>query len=151
MSVRLKFYVLCSEVMYKSVWKKVNAFIWVLVMSFFFSSRRRHTRCALVTGVQTCALPIYPVGSPRPLHGRATGHLARGRAMRHGRRMAVRQESFMPQPSGLLAALCLFGATLSAAPAARAQEAAVAASLTRSEERRVGKECVSPCRSRWSP
>src|SRR3546814_7152665 len=28
--------------------------------SFFFSSRRRHTRCALVTGVQTCALPIYP-------------------------------------------------------------------------------------------
>src|SRR3546814_2612112 len=50
--------------------------------------------------------------------------------MRHGRRMAVRQESFMPQPSGLLAALCLFGATLSAAPAARAQEAAVAASLT---------------------
>src|SRR3546814_13038878 len=27
--------------------------------NFFFSSRRRHTRCALVTGVQTCALPIY--------------------------------------------------------------------------------------------
>src|SRR3546814_2661757 len=29
-------------------------------ISFFFSSRRRHTRCALVTGVQTCALPILP-------------------------------------------------------------------------------------------
>src|SRR3546814_8728777 len=28
------------------------------VLFFFFSSRRRHTRCALVTGVQTCALPI---------------------------------------------------------------------------------------------
>src|SRR3546814_9218907 len=27
--------------------------------AFLFSSRRRHTRCALVTGVQTCALPIY--------------------------------------------------------------------------------------------
>src|SRR3546814_7958177 len=27
--------------------------------SFDFSSRRRHTRCALVAGVQTCALPIY--------------------------------------------------------------------------------------------
>src|SRR3546814_4660555 len=26
--------------------------------AFFFSSRRRDTRCALVTGVQTCALPI---------------------------------------------------------------------------------------------
>src|SRR3546814_2888644 len=29
---------------------------------FFFSSRRRHTRCALVTGVQTCALPIWSRG-----------------------------------------------------------------------------------------
>src|SRR3546814_2710545 len=28
------------------------------VVVFFFSSRRRHTRCALGTGVQTCALPI---------------------------------------------------------------------------------------------
>src|SRR3546814_5654155 len=31
---------------------------WLYVFMFFFSSRRRHTRCALVTGVQTCALPI---------------------------------------------------------------------------------------------
>src|SRR3546814_7544173 len=29
-----------------------------MTVVFFFSSRRRHTRCALVTGVQTCALPI---------------------------------------------------------------------------------------------
>src|SRR3546814_8716850 len=29
-----------------------------MMFLFFFSSRRRHTRCALVTGVQTCALPI---------------------------------------------------------------------------------------------
>src|SRR3546814_3918717 len=33
------------------------------VVFFFFSSRRRHTRCALVTGVQTCALPISTVAS----------------------------------------------------------------------------------------
>src|SRR3546814_954539 len=33
-------------------------FVYVLSFVFFFSSRRRHTRCALVTGVQTCALPI---------------------------------------------------------------------------------------------
>src|SRR3546814_2225490 len=37
-------------------------FAWFFVccgyVVFFFSSRRRHTRCALVTGVQTCALPI---------------------------------------------------------------------------------------------
>src|SRR3546814_15059206 len=36
-----------------------------LCVVFFFSSRRRHTRCALVTGVQTCALPISPV-MPKP-------------------------------------------------------------------------------------
>src|SRR3546814_1008421 len=35
---------------------------------FFFTSRRRHTRCALVTGVQTCALPIFlACNSNRPL------------------------------------------------------------------------------------
>src|SRR3546814_5358327 len=33
---------------------------------FFFSSRRRHTRCALVTGVQTCALPISWKAKLRP-------------------------------------------------------------------------------------
>src|SRR3546814_9926478 len=32
------------------------------VYTCFFSSRRRHTRCVLVTGVQTCALPISPAG-----------------------------------------------------------------------------------------
>src|SRR3546814_6722480 len=36
----------------------VYSFVYGLL--FFFSSRRRHTRCALVTGVQTCALPICP-------------------------------------------------------------------------------------------
>src|SRR3546814_5486021 len=29
-----------------------------MCVCLFFASRRRHTRCALVTGVQTCALPI---------------------------------------------------------------------------------------------
>src|SRR3546814_10263137 len=42
-------------------------------MSFFFSSRRRHTRCALVTGVQTCALPIS--------HGLMTPDARRGSAL----------------------------------------------------------------------
>src|SRR3546814_9189316 len=39
---------------------------------FFFSSRRRHTRCALVTGVQTCALPIFFAGSVAGLGGGLT-------------------------------------------------------------------------------
>src|SRR3546814_4729217 len=34
-----------------------------MLYCFFFSSRRRHTRCALVTGVQTCALPISQNGA----------------------------------------------------------------------------------------
>src|SRR3546814_7444899 len=46
----------------------------------FFSSRRRHTRCALVTGVQTCALPISPRITARIASDAATGdrtlHLA---------------------------------------------------------------------------
>src|SRR3546814_9575137 len=33
-------------------------------LCFFFSSRRRHTRCALVAGVQTGALPIYRIDLP---------------------------------------------------------------------------------------
>src|SRR3546814_8641287 len=39
----------------------VYLFYYVCLFVFFFSSRRRHTRCALVTGVQTCALPILYV------------------------------------------------------------------------------------------
>src|SRR3546814_16870449 len=36
---------------------RCEVYRWYYI-GFFFSSRRRHTRCALVTGVQTCALPI---------------------------------------------------------------------------------------------
>src|SRR3546814_19133103 len=38
------------------------AYTLCLFCLFCFSSRRRHTRCALVTGVQTCALPISDHG-----------------------------------------------------------------------------------------
>src|SRR3546814_8563420 len=41
---------------------------------FFLSVRRRHTICALVTGVQTCALPISLDG---PVRGEADDHLLR--------------------------------------------------------------------------
>src|SRR3546814_4282841 len=41
---------------------------------FFFSSRRRHTRCALVTGVQTCALPICVEYLSRELDKRTDGN-----------------------------------------------------------------------------
>src|SRR3546814_15241913 len=38
----------------------------MLAICFFFSRRRRHTRCALVTGVQTCALPISTADAKDP-------------------------------------------------------------------------------------
>src|SRR3546814_10217937 len=71
---------------------------------FFFSSRRRHTRCALVTGVQTCALSIWS----HPWNGSKLMHPMS--STRHTSRLN-----------------------------------------RRSEESRVGKECVSTCRSRWAP
>src|SRR3546814_13617645 len=101
---------------------------------FFFSSRRRHTRCALVTGVQTCALPI----SSWPTSVRRSRLPARPSAWPPEQAVPV------PQRIGTLP-----GAAWFALPrgAASIQEAA----FFRSEERRVGKEGVSTCSSRWSP
>src|SRR3546814_2281682 len=51
----------------------------VVLFLFVFSSRRRHTRCALVTGVQTCALPISAgmgMASRPALHPTRTANLA---------------------------------------------------------------------------
>src|SRR3546814_19901220 len=63
----------------------------VFVCVFFFSSRRRHTRCALVTGVQTCALPIFlvlPTG--RHLPGRLRPRAGRKRQL--ARRIGGRRQ-----------------------------------------------------------
>src|SRR3546814_6437771 len=46
-----------------------------IMASFFFSSRRRHTRCALVTGVQTCALPIFDQFTTHPFAFTRRQHL----------------------------------------------------------------------------
>src|SRR3546814_9824588 len=52
-------------------------------MFFFFSSRRRHTRCALVTGVQTCALPIS-LGAKAGGYRRRASPQGAGRVRRPG-------------------------------------------------------------------
>src|SRR3546814_9202999 len=93
-----------------------------LLWYFFFSSRRRHTRCALVTGVQTCALPIS-LGVLRALAVHDVLEL----------RMASHQRSTPDTASS------------------KAVSTTFCVGMGRSEERRVGKECVSTCRSRWSP
>src|SRR3546814_4947997 len=91
---------------------------------FFFSSRRRHTRCALVTGVQTCALPI--LGPPI--------RIADCRLLRP------------PDDTNVLPSE--YGSSRQP-PLPRNVDGS--RREPRSEERRVGKECVSTCRSRWSP
>src|SRR3546814_2425471 len=104
---------------------------WVCVCCdfFFFSSRRRHTRCALVTGVQTCALPIYFLGHGDP-GGMADAFEAWAKAN------GVRAEKV---PSG---GSYYFEVETGGEVPTKIR--------FRSEERRVGKECVSTCRSRWS-
>src|SRR3546814_19451507 len=51
-----------------------------MMFLFFFSSRRRHTRCALVTGVKTCALPILDREAVDHVAGVARGIVHRGHA-----------------------------------------------------------------------
>src|SRR3546814_13754095 len=78
----------------------VWSLFWVL---FFFSSRRRHTRCALVTGVQTCALPIYRLsGDYNPLHAdpEAARRVGYDRPILHG------LSTFGVATHGLLKAVC---------------------------------------------
>src|SRR3546814_6217527 len=65
---------------------------YVVVFFFFFSSRGRHTRFALVTGVQTCALPICLVAWAAT-HPRGSGEAsARDAAGRHYANPALRHE-----------------------------------------------------------
>src|SRR3546814_1008135 len=53
-----------------SLYLITSVYLCSILLCFFFSSRSRHTRCALVTGVQTFALPIFstlaPVGIAMP-------------------------------------------------------------------------------------
>src|SRR3546814_7902708 len=99
---------------------------------FFVSSRRRHTRCALVTGVQTCALPICrspnravrcPISAFCPHPPRAP-------------------DGRMPTPHRPL--VIRVGKRLR-----RLVDRLIAAA--RSEERRVGTEGSGTCMSRWTP
>src|SRR3546814_11802568 len=118
---------------------------------FFFSSRRRHTRCALVTGVQTCALPI----SAQPRLYSAAFSAAGCNACSTACATASDEAGFWPVtrlPSAIAWAWKSGPATKSA-PKSRSRLSSRKGTtrLRRSEERRVGKECGSKCRSRWSP
>src|SRR3546814_12135937 len=139
------------------------------IVSFFFSSRRRHTRCALVTGVQTCALPISlasglrldipgfvaallalepfePAFQPRPL--RAEGRCPSQPYLARHKRSCLASLSGGRSSETLQcsskAELCR--CSLHPAPPHGSERP----HNVRSEVRRVGKAWVSSCRSRWS-
>src|SRR3546814_5274121 len=104
-----------------------------------FSSRRRHTRCALVTGVQTCALPIFSL--PKVFDERLTS-------------MASTTTGI-----GILAAVVFSVAAFAQIlvgwlidrKSLRTVFCVIAGLQASSEERRVGKECACTVRSRLSP
>src|SRR3546814_16514007 len=121
-----------------------------MYLSFFFVSIRRHTTCSLVTGVHTCALPIWRPAPPAlpgdvaPGPGtelltatdRGSGHgaskLERGRP---GRERNGRYRGGLPVLSPRRRP--------HAAPGALRHSHHMPVGRFRSEEGRVGKECVS--------
>src|SRR3546814_18345047 len=124
---------------------------------FFFSSRRRHTRCALVTGVQTCALPICPQRLPTRRHYPCS-RIAPGpkgclipnfnadyHAPSHGP-VPYRDRRRLIGPGGL-GRRDLMERTRKE----RMRLLILPALAFRSEERRDGKEGFMTCGSRWSP
>src|SRR3546814_5576000 len=126
---------------------------------FFFSSRRRHTICALVTGVQTCALPIFDMANlaldansaislSSPLWARVADLAA---ATLEAARPGFSRTTFGGLPgltNGREAIIVTHPLWLTDRAGAGPE---IAAAWDRSEERRVGKEWVSTGRSRWSP
>src|SRR3546814_6771249 len=107
---------------------------------FFFSSRRRHTRCALVTGVQTCALPILRL-SRLPVFRIARAHRA------HPRSEFLDNER--PGSDGLMEVvrLALDNGKWERAERNGNVHIGLMQLQDRSEESRLGKEGVSTCRS----
>src|SRR3546814_16735043 len=108
--------------------------------------------CALVTGVQTCALPIchfFGLLTPPEIY--------------HALGLSVKAKQLLAiAAGGILATICLVGMTLLIHRRLFDRRIRLTSKPTdifillfiyaqRSEERRVGKECVSTCRSRWSP
>src|SRR3546814_8809265 len=144
---------------------------------FFFSSRRRHTRCALVTGVQTCALPILKrffekakelnVNSGRigdnELWVRYADEMGflniagsySGAGATEDRVFESNKRNFTPKIIQLRnhasTAIYTLANEINWGRNPNFIRLETENYELRSEEQRVGKECVSTCRSRWSP
>src|SRR3546814_18657043 len=139
--------------------------MWLIskVVCFFVSSRRRHTSCALVTGVQTCALSDLPASQPGlGTEGKAGAvephHVTSDRLPFLGIHSAIlrdlREDFEFQQKVANVVNRHARQRHLGRAEYLRQRIVRLIAAIrgleVRSEECRVGKECVSSCRSRWS-
>src|SRR3546814_17567488 len=111
-----------------------------MLFMLFFSSRRRHTRCALVTGVQTCALPISALPP-------TTGYLFS--VVSNVNTPLSAQHRNVASKLPLCHAALIQSVQLGREPPAG--EVSPLAFQKGSEERRVRKGGVRTGRSRWSP
>src|SRR3546814_19366938 len=135
-----------------------------VLLFFFVSSRRRHTRCALVTGVQTCALLILQ-GSFFGSYGYDLPSGATGFTSFQVQHVGSFPNGFPNTPGkpGTPSPLTDYTDTYTninlqtgvrigrLSTTFYMENVTNSRAVTRSEERRVGKGCVSTCRSRWSP
>src|SRR3546814_18909984 len=140
--------------------------LYAVVLCFFFffvffSCKRRHTRCALVTGVQTCALPIYTLlegfyGYPKykGVVGLtySNGPLTLGWQGRYQSSQAltdispgISRELLSPDRTGSRFYNDI-SASYTLSMNGRQED-----KFSRTEERRVGKGSVSTCKFGWSP
>src|SRR3546814_17754362 len=104
--------------------------------------------CALVTGVQTCALPIY--------QSRSGGKFMSTTTQATDTVLSVSNLTvcFAGAPANVVDGVSFSvqrGKTLAIVGESGCGKSVTSMALMRSEERRVGKECVSTCRCRWSP
>src|SRR3546814_10146571 len=110
-----------------------------MLIGFFFASRRRHTRCALVTGVQTCALPICVWGA---VIGSGLILTLKDQLQNVLPKILDTTSNFELIVFGVLMILVLQYARDGVWPIL---------SSWRSAERRVGKKCFGTFRYGWSP
>src|SRR3546814_16124903 len=129
-------------------------------MCFFFSSRRRHTRCALVTGVQTCALPIcgYPAAIRTDQGPEFTGRALDQWATANGVTLVLTQpgnptqNAYVESFNGKFRDECLNENWSISLEHARAVIAIWRKDYNEVNRKSVvGKECVSRCRTRGWP
>src|SRR3546814_7564111 len=101
------------------------------MICFFFSSRRRHTRCALVTGVQTCALPIFLAAAVHPTA--VSDEVQRQRVERINEHL--RHDGYRLQRSGRISGSLLY--SVEAAAIGSPADAAISGALARFEPEQV--------------